>query len=147
MIQIREIREGDKQAWLNLWRGYIDFYHADIPEIQNELTWTRLHDSDFNIRGLVAEEGGEVCGIVHFSFQTSTWAAHNYCYLEDVFVDPALRGSGAGRALIDAVRVIAEKAGSSRLYWSTEKTNETARKLYDSYTPESGFVQYRIPLN
>jgi len=38
------------------------------------------------------------------------------------------------------------KSGSSRFYWNTDSTNETARKLYDSYTTESGKVQYRIAL-
>jgi ribosomal protein S18 acetylase RimI-like enzyme len=51
-----------------------------------------------------------------------------------------------GRALIDAVKEMAISAGSSRLYWNTDSTNETARKLYDSYTNESGKVQYRIAL-
>jgi len=67
--------------------------------------------------------------------------------LEDLFVDPNVRGHGVGRALIDAVYEVAVKSGASRLYWNTDATNETARKLYDSYTNESGKVQYRIPLN
>ena len=61
-------------------------------------------------------------------------------------MNPGVRGKGLGRALIDAVKEIAETAGSSRLYWNTDRTNEVARKLYDSYTNESGKVQYRIPL-
>ena len=85
-------------------------------------------------------------GITHYSFQSSTWAPNNYCYLEDLFVDPSSRGQGVGRALIDAVQEIAIQAGSSRLYWNTDASNETARKLYDSYTTESGKVQYRIAL-
>jgi GNAT superfamily N-acetyltransferase len=70
----------------------------------------------------------------------------NYCYLEDLFVNPEVRGAGLGRALIDEVKKIAIDAGSQRLYWNTDRTNETARKLYDSYGPESGKVQYRFPL-
>jgi ribosomal protein S18 acetylase RimI-like enzyme len=86
-------------------------------------------------------------GITHYSFQTSSWAPDNYCYLEDLYVDPEFRGGGLGRALIDTVRDIAIDAGSSRLYWNTDATNERARKLYDSYATESGKVQYRIQLN
>jgi GNAT superfamily N-acetyltransferase len=97
--------------------------------------------------GLVAEIDGKVCGIVHYTFQNSTRSPIYYCYLEDLFVDPLIRGKGAGRALIDAVQDIAIKTGSSRLYWNTDATNEVARKLYDSYVKESGKVQYRIPLN
>jgi GNAT superfamily N-acetyltransferase len=146
MITIRELRESDKVIWLSLWRGYIEFYKATLPEPQYELTWERLLDETYNSYGLVAEIDGRVVGIVHYSFQTSTWAPKSYCYLEDLFVDLQVRGQGAGRALIDAVHKIAVDAGSCRLYWNTDATNETARKLYDSYTSESGKVQYRIPL-
>jgi GNAT superfamily N-acetyltransferase len=146
MTTVRELRESDKSTWLTLWRGYIEFYEATIPEVQSELTWTRLLDSGYNSYGLVAEADGKVCGLVHYSFQTSTWSPIGYCYLEDLFVDPAIRGNGVGRALIDAVHEIALKSGSSRLYWNTDATNATARKLYDSYIKESGKVQYRISL-
>jgi GNAT superfamily N-acetyltransferase len=146
MATVRELRESDKSTWLTLWRGYIEFYEATIPEDQSELTWTRLLDSGYNSYGLVAEVDGKVCGLVHYSFQTSTWSPIGYCYLEDLFVDPAIRGNGVGRALIDAVHDIAVKSGFSRLYWNTDATNATARKLYDSYIKESGKVQYRIAL-
>jgi len=49
--------------------------------------------------------------------------------------------------LIDSVKDIAVSEGSSRLYWNTDETNATARKLYDSYSLDSGKVQYRISLD
>ena len=147
MIRVRELSESDRDIWLSLWRGYLEFYKTTAPDVQYELTWKRLLDNEYNMYGLVAEVDGKVCGIVHYTFQNSTRSPINYCYLEDLFVDPLIRGKGAGRALIDAVQDIAVKAGSSRLYWNTDATNEVARKLYDSYVKESGKVQYRIPLN
>ena len=147
MIRVRELSESDRGIWLSLWRGYLEFYKTTAPDVQYELTWKRLLDNEYNMYGLVAEVDGKVCGIVHYTFQNSTRSPINYCYLEDLFVDPLIRGKGAGRALIDAVQDIAVKAGSSRLYWNTDATNEVARKLYDSYVMESGKVQYRIPLN
>ena len=42
--------------------------------------------------------------------------------------------------------VIAIESKCSRLYWNTDEDNATARKLYDTYTLESGKRQYRIPL-
>jgi GNAT superfamily N-acetyltransferase len=145
--RVRELSESDRGIWLSLWRGYLEFYKTTAPDVQYELTWKRLLDNEYNLYGLVAEVDGKVCGIVHYTFQNSTRSPINYCYLEDLFVDPLIRGKGAGRALIDAVQDIAIKAGSSRLYWNTDATNEVARKLYDSYVKESGKVQYRIPLN
>lgn len=147
MNEVRELVESDKDLWRSLWGGYLEFYKATAPEAQYELTWKRLLDNQYNLYGLVAEVDGKACGLAHYSFQNSTRSPVNYCYLEDLFVDPEIRGKGAGRALIDAVQEIAIKAGSSRFYWNTDAMNETARKLYDSYTKESGKVQYRIPLN
>jgi GNAT superfamily N-acetyltransferase len=66
--------------------------------------------------------------------------------LEDLFVDQNLRGQGTGRALIDAVIKEAKERGCSRVYWNTDETNETARKLYDTYVLESGKRQYRVPI-
>lgn len=145
-VLVRPISHADRSAWEVLWRGYIEFYKASIPESQYELTWNRLLDPEWNEYGFVAEVDGTVVGITHYSFQNSTWAPKNYCYLEDLFVNPEVRGKGVGRALIDAVMAEAKTAGSSRLYWNTDATNETARKLYDSYVDVSGKVQYRIQL-
>ena len=147
MIKVRKVEASDKARWMELFRGYIVFYKAEIPAEQYELTWSRLIDPNYECHGFVAELDGKVVGLTHYSFQTSTWAPVNYCYLEDLFTDPEVRGKGVGRALIDEVKAVAEAAGSSRLYWNTDETNATARKLYDSYVPVSGKVQYRIKLD
>jgi GNAT superfamily N-acetyltransferase len=60
-----------------------------------------------------------------------------------LFVEPLVRGSGAGRALIAAVEATAREAGASRLYWSTHETNLTAQALYNKVAERPGFVQYR----
>jgi GNAT superfamily N-acetyltransferase len=145
-INVRPLIEADFDTWKVLWRGYIEFYKASIPEEMYEITWKRLMDPNYNEHGLGALLDGKLEGITHYSFQNSTWAMTNYCYLEDLFVNPDVRGAGLGRALIDEVKNVAISAGSQRLYWNTDSTNSTARKLYDSYTLESGKVQYRIPL-
>ncbi len=147
MKQVRALLPSDRSAWDPLWQGYLKFYKTKLSDEQSDLTWQRLLDPNFNLHCLVAEVDGVVQGITHYSFQNSTWAPKNYCYLEDLYVEPTLRGGGIGRLLIDGVKSIANAAGSSRLYWNTDATNETARKLYDSYVMESGKVQYRIALN
>jgi GNAT superfamily N-acetyltransferase len=48
-------------------------------------------------------------GLVHYIFHRSTWTIENYCYLQDLFVDPKHRASGLGRKLIEAVYAEAEK--------------------------------------
>ena len=146
IFQIRPVESKDKTTWEILFNGYLDFYETELSDELIQLAWERLLDPDFNSFGLVAETDGGVLGICNYSYQNSTWALKNYCYLEDLFVSVDARGQGLGRGLIDAVIGIAREAGSSRIYWNTDATNETARKLYDTYTQASGKVQYRIQM-
>ncbi len=145
MVTVRQIKSSDKERWLELWSGYLTFYESALTSEQTELTWSRLHDSSFNLYGIVAEIDGKVIGITHYLFRPSSWAQTDYCYLEDLYVDPTLRGAGAGRSLIDAVIAAARAKMSGRVYWTTKESNTRARVLYDSYSPASEFVQYRLP--
>ena len=144
-FEIRPLLLTDKERWLELWEGYLAYYEVTLSPDQTELTWNRLQDSHFNLFGLVAVADQQVIGITHYLFRPSSWALNDYCYLEDLFVDQTIRGAGAGRSLIDAVIAAARAKVSGRVYWTTKKSNTPARVLYDSYSPASEFVQYRLP--
>lgn len=144
-IKIRPITPADKPRWLELFKAYIVFYESKLSDEQYELTWQRIN-SDFNITGLLAEKDGQVVGFTHYIFRPSTWEVEDFCYLEDLYVDPKVRGGGVGRALIKAVEEIATAKGSKRLYWTTAPDNETARRLYDKVAITNR-VQYKIFLN
>jgi GNAT superfamily N-acetyltransferase len=146
-LTIRAIEEKDKSQWLKLWAGYLEFYKSTISPEQTELTWKRLINNELKMFGFVAENEDGVIGFTHCLFRPSTWTETDYCYLEDLFVDPNIRGKGVGRALMEKVVEFAKQKESKRVYWTTQEFNETARVLYDSITPVSEFVQYRLPLN
>lgn len=145
-LTIRAIEEKDKSQWLKLWAGYLEFYKSTISPEQTELTWKRLINNELKIFGFVAEDENGVIGFTHCLFRPSTWTETDYCYLEDLFVDPNIRGKGVGRALMDKVVDLAKEKKSKRVYWTTQEFNKTARVLYDSITPVSEFVQYRLPI-
>lgn len=144
-IKIRPIELGDKDRWLELFKEYIVFYKSSLSDEQFELTWQRIN-SEFNIKGLVADVDNKIVGFTHYIWRPSTWEVEDFCYLEDLYVDPKNRKSGVGRALIKAVEEIAIAKGSKRLYWTTAPDNETARKLYDKVAITDR-VQYKIYLN
>ena len=146
-ISIRAALPADKQRWLVLWQGYLDFYKTELSTEQSELTWQRILDPEFNMKCALALDDGVIVGFTTYSLQNSTWSENGHCYLEDLFVDLTVRGKGVGRALIEYVKSYAIENKCSRLYWNTDEDNATARKLYDSYTLESGKRQYRIALN
>ena len=144
---IRAIEEKDKDQWLKLWAGYLEFYKSTISPEQTELTWKRLINNELKMFGFVAESEEGVIGFTHCLFRPSTWTQTDYCYLEDLFVDPNIRGKGIGRALMNKVFELAKEKNSKRVYWTTQEFNKTARVLYDSITPVSEFVQYRLKIN
>src|SRR4051812_6683229 len=99
--EIRPLEARDRDAWLPLWRGYCDFYETSVPSDVTEETWKRIVDPAGAIHGLGAfDADGRLIGIVHYLFHPVTWCVFPRCYLEDLFVSPEARGSGAGRALI-----------------------------------------------
>ena len=86
---------------------------------------------------------GHVVGLAHYVFHRSTNQLGMVCYLQDLFTDPASRGTGIGRALIEAVYERARGVGCVRVYWQTHESNTTARRLYDRIAERSGFIVYR----
>ncbi|MEO0730530.1 MAG: GNAT family N-acetyltransferase [Pseudomonadota bacterium] len=145
-VDIRGLEQGDRGQWEELFRGYIAFYEAEIPEAQYDRTFDALlSETAGTHEGLVAVDraDGRLVGIAHILFHRSTWSPSGYVYLEDLFVDPAHRGSGAGHKLIDAVYARADALGATRTYWATQNFNERARRLYDDVATLSPFVQYR----
>jgi GNAT superfamily N-acetyltransferase len=143
-IEIVPLRPSHRARWEVLARGYKDFYETVLPDAEYQRAWQRLIEGD-GIHGLGAEMDGALVGIAHYLFHRSVWA-ETVCYLQDLFVDPAARGQGAARALIEAVAVEARERGAGRYYWQTRENNATARALYDRVARFNGFIRYDYPL-
>lgn len=149
-IQIRPVHPSDFQQWKPLWDGYNAFYRREgataLPDAITQMTWSRFFDAYEPMHGLVADAEGELLGLAHFLFHRSTISIAPTCYLQDLFTLESARRKGIGRALIQQVYARAKQAGSSRVYWLTHESNETAMKLYDNVAEKSGFVVYRKSL-
>ena len=142
MQVIRPIQEDDKPAWRNLWLQYLEFYKTELSDAVTGQLFRRLIGEGGHFC-LVAEREGQIIGFVHALTHASTWSIDDYCYLEDLFVDPSVRGKGTGRLLIEEVYKEADRRGCSRVYWHTDDDNTSARKLYDNVASLTNFVQYR----
>ncbi|NNF76604.1 MAG: GNAT family N-acetyltransferase, partial [Rhizobiales bacterium] len=71
-----------------------------------------------------------------------TWAKAPHCYLEGLFVDPQLRASGIGRALIEEIYRRADQNGWPYVYWKTQENNYRAHRLYDQVADREEFLIY-----
>ena len=149
-LLIRPIRPTDFPQWKPLWDGYNAFYGREgstaLPDHVTNTTWTRFFDAYEPVHALVAEQAGQLLGLVHYLFHRSTTSIAPTCYLQDLFTLDSARGKGVGRALIEEVYKRAQEAACSRVYWLTHETNHTAMTLYDKVAEKSGFIVYRKPL-
>lgn len=143
-MRIRPIEAGDERRWRELYDAYTRFYEREPVEAITRHVWSRIMDPSAPVYAAVAEDGGRVIGIENYLLHESTSAIQPICYLQDLFVDPATRARGVGKALIDWLLAEMKRHGWQRVYWSTRETNYRARGLYDKYTPHSGFLRYVV---
>lgn len=79
---------------------------------------------------LLAESDGQPAGFVLYFFNYSTWAGRPGLYIEDLFLFPAFRGRGLGRALFAHLAAVALGRGCSRLQWQVLDWNQPAIDFY-----------------
>ena len=146
MTTIRPLDRADEAQWRRLWTAYLEFYETTLPETVFKVYFERLlGDDPQDYRGLIADVDGRPSGIAHFLFHRHGWQVDNVCYLQDLFADPAVRGRGVGRALIEAVYAEADAEGCPSVYWMTQDFNHTARRLYDRIGQQTPFIKYVRP--
>lgn len=140
---IRPLRPEDEAAWRRLWTAYLAFYKTIVPEEVCATTFARLlGDDPQDFSALVAEVDGRLMGLTHYLFHRHAWKVERVCYLQDLYVDPTGRGTGLGRALIEAVYAQADAAGAPAVYWLTQDFNAEARRLYDRIAQVTPFIRY-----
>jgi GNAT superfamily N-acetyltransferase len=143
MITVRPLAPADEAAWRRLWHAYLAFYETELPDAVYRASFARMTDpavTDYH--GLLAVGADGPAGLVHYIFHRHGWHLAQVCYLQDLYVAPEARGTGAGRALIEAVYAAADAAGAASTYWLTQSFNTTARRLYDRIGHATPFVKY-----
>lgn len=146
-VRVRDVAPNDETVWRNLWHQYVTFYEAEVSEEVTAHTWRRILAKRENMIGRVAELNGAVVGFSVSIVHAGSWSKAPRCYLEDLFVDPLVRGTGAGRALIEDLIKMGRNQGWGDLYWHTRQSNAVARRLYDRFVPADDFVRYKISMD
>jgi len=141
-VSVRPLCQHDRSEWNRLWTLYLEFYRTQLPAVQHDLTFARLLDPAEPMFGYLAQKEGRPHGLVHIILHRSAWIEGPSCYLQDLYVDGDLRGTGMGRALIEHVYHVVRGFGGTRVHWLTHETNTTARQLYDRVASNGGFLQY-----
>jgi GNAT superfamily N-acetyltransferase len=83
-------------------------------------------------RCVIAEQDGAAAGFALFFTSYSTWRGHHGIRLEDLYVTPAMRGQGIGKALLSHLAQMAIAEGCPRLEWDVLDWNQPAIDFYHS---------------
>jgi len=145
-VQIKAVTQDDHEQWLPLWQAYLRFYKTELADSVSQSTWQRFLDASEPTNAALAWKDGKAVGMVQFIYHRTNWSIKNACYLQDLFVDPALRGTGLGRKLIEHVYTTARDNNCDKVHWLTHETNATAIQLYERIADQPGFIQFRKPL-
>jgi len=142
-IDIRPLAPGDRAAWEPLWRAYLAFYETERgPEVY-DTTFARYTDpARDDMRAWLAWDGDQAVGLVHTIAHPHGWQVEDITYLQDLFTAPEARGKGVARKLIETVYAFADAEGRGNVYWMTNRSNTTARALYDRIAVATDFMKY-----
>jgi len=133
MLNIRPATRADAPVIASLVRELADYEKLlDDAKATAEDFLREIERPNPVIHVLIAEWDGSPCGFALYFFNFSTFVGRPGLYLEDLFVRPAQRKHGIGRALLRALARIASQRGCGRMEWAVLDWNEPALRFYKS---------------
>ena len=142
-MSVRPIEARDHDVWRELFTAYGVFYKSTFDDRTLDGVWAWLMNPEHVLEALVAEHDGEVVGIAQYRAVPDTFSAGTEWYLDDLFVAPAARGSGAATALLERLKEIAAETHGV-LRWITAADNLTAQSVYDKVATRTSWVTYEV---
>jgi GNAT superfamily N-acetyltransferase len=145
---VRPVRNDEFDAWTRLFRGYADFYHWPTSDEHQLQIWDWIH-RDRSVEALVAvrvdderNEVDEPRGLAHLREWVRPLRGVVCGYLDDLYVDPAVRGGGAVDALFAEMNRLALERGWATIRWTTADDNYRARGVYDKHAVRTTWITY-----
>jgi len=147
-LQIEPIAADQMDGLLPLIAAYQRFYEVEqIDNERNRAFFSRFISPSEDGMLLGAWRDGQLSGYACLYWHFTSLVPAETVLINDLYVDPAARGKGVGRALIEASAAVARERGAHHLEWATAPSNETAQRLYESTGAErSTWVEYELPL-
>ena len=146
-IQIQPATEADVPLILSLIKALAEYERLGHEVVATE---AMIRESFFgpapHAQAVIARIGGEAVGFMIWFSTYSTFLSRPGIYLEDLFVLPAWRGKGIGRALLRHLARIAVERGCGRIEWSVLDWNDTAIRFYRGLgaRPMDQWTVYRL---
>lgn len=169
----RPARPEDFEAWEELFAGYCEFYERPSTAEHRRLVWSWIEAGTIHCRlavpaaAAISDDAGSAAGsppaespapsgspaaasrpsgLAHLRPVPSPLRGATTGYLDDLFIAPAARGTGAFECLIVAIRELAAAEGWATVRWITAADNHRARAAYDRVATTTDWVTYQLDL-
>lgn len=141
-----ELRPTDRVRWQQLYSGYGEFYQTPMSAEKLDRVWGWIHDPGHEVDAIVirATADGPAMGLAHYRPFARPLHGSTGCFLDDLFVDPAARGTGAVDVLLGELARIAGRNGWDVVRWITRASNVKARSAYDRLARQTEFLTYDL---
>ncbi len=141
---VAPLQADDERDWRLLFEGYCRFYKVE-PSVEKSATvWRWLMDLTHPLSGLGIRARGRLIGIAHLRAVPRTLSAADGGFLDDLFVEPTMRGSGAAEAMMKGIAAYARERQWANVRWWTADDNYRARNLYDRVARKTHWNTYEL---
>lgn len=146
-ISVAALTFEDRPQWEALYQGYADFYQVPMtPEIL-ETVWQWIFGENNAFYCLVAtDETNNLVGLMHYRAMPSPLRGKSVGFLDDLFVLPSSRGSGAVDKLFDELEASAKQQGWPLVRWITAENNYRGRAVYDKLSTKTPWQTYQMDI-
>ncbi|MDR9439689.1 MAG: GNAT family N-acetyltransferase [Halomonas sp.] len=134
----------DHDDWQRLFRGYAAYYGMPMTDSTLTTVWAWIQDGTRLQGRLARDANGQAVGLMHFRAMPSPLRGATVGFLDDLFVDPAHRGTGAVDEMMEALRQEARQQGWPFVRWITRENNDRARGVYDRCAKRTDWVTYQL---
>jgi GNAT superfamily N-acetyltransferase len=152
VIRLADAAPGDEDAIVALYAELDEFYGVTSPDGSPPERAARVRSAIFGdpplARALLAWDGSVPAGFAGYAFIWPSTALTISLYLKELYVTSAYRRAGLGRLLMGRLHQIAAERGCTRVEWTTDTGNASARTFYSSLgaEPMASKLFYRMTL-
>ena len=145
-MKVEKLTNTDREDWQSLYRGYADFYQMPMNEDILNSVWLWIFDANIKFYSIgVKTSKGKLIGFMHYREMPSPLRGSLVGFLDDLYVHPDHRGTGAVQLLFKELKRIARQNGWPYVRWITATDNHRARAVYDKISETIDFVTYQMP--
>ncbi|MBI1212920.1 MAG: GNAT family N-acetyltransferase [Alphaproteobacteria bacterium] len=134
----------DEAEWRPLFEAYSRFYKVEPTPEKTATAWRWLMDKSYPLSGLGCRSEGRLIGFAHLRAVPRTLFGIEGGFLDDLFVEPSMRGSGAAMQLIKGIAAFARARQWPVVRWWTADDNYRARNLYDRVARKTNWNTYEL---